>query len=139
MEPVTSIRRLGFRKWYERQLIASHASLVTLFLCGLLVAALLEQVDLRQLASRPMVLAVIFSSGVLGWFAWKHYITVLQRAERYGERSTCEGCAAYGRFDVIDSGVDIVPGPTAKAVAPLQVAWMRVKCRKCGETWRMPE
>ena len=39
MDPTASIRRLGFRKWYERELVKSHGALVTCFLCGLTVAA----------------------------------------------------------------------------------------------------
>lgn len=141
MEPVTSIRRMGFRKWYERQLVESHASLVTLLLCGLTFAILLDEVIVVGRSGRfpATALAIVLGATVLGMFSWRHYITVLERAERYGERSTCAGCSTYGRFDVTESGVDATPGPIAEAVAPLQVAWMRVKCRKCGATWRMPE
>jgi hypothetical protein len=140
MEPVSSIRRLGFRKWYERQLIDCHAALVTCLLCGLTVAALLEEISFSQFGARPaMMLAIVFGAIGLGWLAWRRYITVLERAEFYGQRSTCESCRAYARFEITHSGMDLVPGPTAEAVAPLQVAWMRVKCRKCGATWRMPE
>jgi hypothetical protein len=141
MEPVATIRRIGFRKWYERQLVESHASLVTLLLCGLTFAILLDEVVVSTRAGGIPVtaLAIVAGAGVIGTFAWRHYITVLERAERYGERSTCVGCKTYGRFDVTETGVDSIPGPTAKAVAPLQVAWMRVTCRKCGLTWRMPE
>jgi hypothetical protein len=139
MDTVKSIRRLGFRKWYERQLIDCHASLVTCLLCGLVLAALLEEIALLDFASKPAAALTAFGSIVLGWFAWRRYITVLERAERYGQRSTCEGCSAYGRFEVIESGFDAIPGPAAQAVAPLPVAWMNVKCRKCGATWRMPE
>jgi hypothetical protein len=140
MEPVTTIRRIGFRKWYERQLIDCHASLVTCFLCGLTAAALLEEVNLREFGVRPvMMVAIVFGALVLAWFSWRRYITVLERAERYAQVSTCQACHTDGRFDVTHSGVDSVPGPTAEAVAPLQVAWMRVKCRKCGAAWRMPE
>lgn len=140
MEPVTTIRRLGFRKWYERQLIDSHLCLTTCLLCGIVIAAMFEEIGrfeptLRSLAMVGVVVAAI----VLGWLSWRRYITVLERAERYGQRSTCAACKAYGRFEVMRSGVDTVPGPTAEAVAPLEVAWMQVKCRKCGATWRMPE
>jgi len=139
VDPVNSIRRLGFRKWYERQLIDCHASLVTCLLCGLTLAALLEEIRILDFGNRPVALLVAFGSIILGWYAWRRYITVLERAERYGQRSTCGTCAVYGRFEVVDSGVDNIPGPTAQAVAPLPVAWMDVKCRKCGATWRMPE
>ena len=140
MEPVTTIRRIGFRKWYERQLIDCHLALVTCFLCGITIAACFESVSFRDFGMQSAtMIAVIFGASILGWLCWRRYITVLERAERYGERSTCGGCNTYGRFEVVTSGVDTIPGPTAEAVAPLEVAWMRVKCRKCGAIWRMPE
>jgi molybdopterin synthase catalytic subunit len=36
------IRRIGFRKWYERTLLASHAHLVLCFLCLIGVFAAFE-------------------------------------------------------------------------------------------------
>ena len=33
MEPADSIRRLGFWRWYERQLIEAHAWFITGFIC----------------------------------------------------------------------------------------------------------
>lgn len=140
MDPTSSIRKLGFRRWYERELIKSHAALVTCFLCGLLIAVLMEQVNVREFGWRPLSFAaIIFLAGVLGWASWRSYITILQRAEFYGERSTCPKCAAYGRFNVVDTGLDSIPGRAAEAVAPLEAAWMRVQCRMCGTVWRMPE
>ena len=40
MDPTASIRRLGFRRWYERELIKSHGALVTCLLSGLTLAAM---------------------------------------------------------------------------------------------------
>jgi len=139
VDPTASIRKLGFRKWYERQLIDCHLALVTCFLCGIMVAALIESVNIREsgLASLSyfgMAIAAI----VVGWFAWRRYITVLERAERYGQRSTCLTCQTYGRFDILSTGSD-ESGEVANAVAPLGAAWMQVKCRKCGTAWRMPD
>ena len=140
MDPTSSIRKLGFRKWYERQLIKCHGALVTCFLCGLTVAALLEQVSFRNLTLRSLsMLAIVFFAAVLGWISWRSYITILERAERYGERSSCPGCKAYARFRIIATGLDAEPGPAAMAVAPLEAAWLRVECRKCGTAWRMPD
>ena len=140
MDPTASIRRLGFRKWYERELIKCHGALVTCLLCGILVAALVESLSTPG-ASTGLLLpgGVMFAAIVLGWISWRAYIKILQRAELYGERSSCPQCKAYGRFEVLDSGMDSVPGRTAEAVAPLAAAWMRVRCRKCSATWRMPE
>ena len=104
------------------------------------MAALLETINFREFGWRPMSsLAVIMAAGAIGWISWRTYITILQRAELYGERSNCPQCGTYGRFNVVATGMDELPGRVADAVAPLQAAWMRVECRKCGTGWRMPE
>jgi hypothetical protein len=140
LDPTASIQRLGFRKWYERQLIDCHLALVTCFLSGLTVAALLESVNVLDFGWRPaMMLSVIFVASVVGWYSWRRYITVLERAELYGQCSTCPTCRSYGRFEILATGVDREPGNVAQAVAPLGAAWLRVQCRKCGTAWRMPE
>lgn len=118
------------------RLIKCHAALVTCFLSGLTVAAVLEQVHFTgTLWSEAGMLAVVFAALAIGWISWRSYITVLQRAERYGERSTCPACKVYGRFKVLASGLD----PSAPPASPLENAWMKVECRKCGNGWRMPE
>jgi hypothetical protein len=47
-EPARSIGKLGFRKWYERRLIESHAWLITCFLCALGIAASLEGLSFKR-------------------------------------------------------------------------------------------
>lgn len=140
MDPTSSIRKLGFRKWYERELIKCHGALVTCLLCGLLIAILLEQVNVREFGWQPLsMLAIIFVAAGLGWASWRSYITILQRAERYGESSTCPRCRAYARFKILATGMDSEPDPAALAVAPLESAWLRVECRTCSAVWRMPQ
>jgi hypothetical protein len=140
MDPTSGIRALGFRKWYERELIKCHAALVTCFLCGITVAALLEQVNVLEFGWKPLsMLMIVFAAIAVGWASWRTYITVLQRAELYGQRSNCPGCNAYGRFRVLASGEDPTPSAAALAVAPLPTSWLRVECRKCGTSWRMPD
>ena len=140
MDPTASIRKLGFRKWYERELIKCHAALVTCFLSGLTMAAILEQVNFVDFGWGPAsMLMVVIAAAVLGCVSWRSYSTILARAEFYGERSNCPQCATYGRFDVVATGMDQEPGRVADAVAPLPAAWLRVQCRKCGTAWRMPE
>ena len=84
-------------------------------------------------------LGIVFVAALIGWWSWRSYITILDRAERYGERSSCPQCKAYARFTILATGMDEVPGPAAVAVAPLEAAWLRVQCRKCGTAWRMPD
>jgi hypothetical protein len=140
LDPTSSIRRLGFRKWYERELIKCHGALVTCFLCGLTVAALLEQAMGAAMGWGPLsMLFIVFGAAVLGFASWRTYITVLERAERYGQRSSCPSCKAYARFRILATGQDTLPGAAAASVAPLGTAWLRVECRKCGTAWRIPE
>ena len=83
MDPSSSIRRLGFRKWYERELIKCHAALVTCLLSGLLVAALFETVNLREFGwTLVSELAVVFAAIATAILSWRAYITILERAER---------------------------------------------------------
>jgi hypothetical protein len=139
VDPTSSIRRLGFRRWYERELIKSHAALVTCLLSGLTLAALMESLFGTTGWTFVSMVGIAFAAGAIGWLSWRSYITILQRAELYGERSNCPSCNAYGRFTVLTTGMDHEPGRVAEAVAPLNAAWLRVQCKQCGTAWRMPE
>lgn len=133
VELADDIRKRGFKKWYERQLIESHAYLVTCFLCMILVAALLEGLNLRAPDAKALLaLALIAGGGAIGLFSWLRYRTIMVAAERFGDRSVCEQCHAYAKFDVVESG-----GSTATPDGTTD-PWLRVRCRKCGHAWTMP-
>jgi len=140
MDIASRIGAMGFRKWYERQLIDSHLALTTCFLSGITVAACLEEVRLVELNVKSLsLLAIVFSAVALSWYSWRRYITVLQRAEAYGDRSTCPACTTYGRFEIIAAG-HVAEGPYLDPQAsPLPYPWLRVRCRKCGTVWRLPD
>jgi hypothetical protein len=67
VELADNIRKRGFKKWYERQLIESHAYLVTCFLCMILVAALLEELSFRAPGLKPFLMLAVIAGG--GWSA----------------------------------------------------------------------
>jgi hypothetical protein len=140
MDIATRIRKMGFRKWYERQLIDSHLAFTTCLLCGLTVASCLEAVSFAELGWKPAVLlAVVAASIALGFFSWRRYLTVLERAERYGNRSNCPKCNAYARFEILATG-QVTEGPFLDPVTTaLPYPWLRVRCRACGTVWRMPD
>ena len=134
--PADAIRKLGFKKWYERQLIESHVYLVTCFLCLILVVALLEGFSFRAPGLQPLVtLALIAGGGLVGLFSLRRYGTIMREAERLSGRSTCEGCGAYAKFDVVESGGSFGPSQVGDG-AP--TTWLRVRCRQCGHDWTMP-
>ena len=129
------IRRRGFRRWYERQLIESHAYLVTAFLALILLLAGYEAMEF--LRGSPMYYLATFGgaslSGVLVWVAWQRFTVLLARAELFAESADCPGCSAWGKFDVL-------AGESATADDPPEAGrphWLRVRCRKCGECWRL--
>lgn len=139
MEPATSIRRLGFRKWYERQLIDSHLALVTCFLAVITLSACLEAVNFDDFGWRQAaLLAVVAASMPVAFLSWRRYMRILGVAERYGQRSTCASCGAYARFEVLHAGANEIPGEEGAGGVPRFDVWMRLRCRKCGHAWRMP-
>ena len=75
MDPTSSIRKLGFRRWYERELIKSHAALVTCLLAGLTLAAMMESLVGTTGWTFVSFLAIAFAAGAIGWLSWRSYIT----------------------------------------------------------------
>jgi hypothetical protein len=126
MTAADGIRKLGFRRWYERQLIESHAWFVTCFLCMILALACAEDIGLKEGGLKPLLmLASIGAAAAVGFCALKRYRVLLDRAESIAEQSTCGRCTTYGRLLVVGAA-------GAPSDAP---PWMRVRCRQCGNEW----
>ena len=118
MEPVDSIRRLGFSRWYERRLIEAHAWFVSSFFCMVAIAACIEELSFRGSLLRLLLyVAVVLGSTLIGAYGLFRYHKILVEAESYGEHATCEGCGAYARFKVLTGS--------------------QVRCRKCSHEWRL--
>jgi len=99
MEPAAGISKLGFIRWYERELIEGHAWLVTCFLCLIAIAACVETMSFRGPRLEALAYAAAVSVACLtGVYAWKRYLRIVSVAEYIGERATCASCHAYARF-----------------------------------------
>lgn len=132
MRSIQGIRKLGFKRWFERRLIESHIYLVTCFLCLVLVLAVFEELTSRASAFERVVLFALIAAGsAIGLISWNRYRAILFHALRFSERSVCEKCRAYGRFSVVDSARTIIPG----AEEVRGESWLRVKCKNCGYEW----
>jgi hypothetical protein len=129
------IRRRGFRRWYERQLIESHAYLVTAFLALILLLAGYEAMD--ALRGRPVyylaVVGAAAAAGVLTWVAWQRFTALLRRAELFANSAGCPRCQSWGRFDVLATEAVGADDPPESG----RPRWVRVRCRQCGEQWRL--
>ena len=128
MTTVNGIRKLGFKRWYERQLIESHLYLVTCFLCMVLVAVCLEALSFGKGIQAVFILALVAAGLWVGFKSWQRFRVMFVNAMRLGESSTCGGCGTYARFNVTGAG---------SPVAQPQEEWLHVKCRKCGHEWTM--
>jgi predicted Zn finger-like uncharacterized protein len=124
MSAVQTIRRLGFRKWYERELLRSHANLVLLLLAtiGLLACAEVYRRS-APLVDQLQVLAGGLASAAIGVLALRRYLYRLQHAEYVAEQAVCRRCDTYARFDA-----DEVPGAGSR---------LKVRCRHCANEWEM--
>lgn len=120
IETARSIARLGFKRWYERQLIESHAWLVTCLLCGIAIAASIEMVDFKDVGATIVTFAFVFTAGLIVMFGFRRYRQLMELAEQLASNSTCTACRAYARFRAVDENPR-----------------MKVECRKCGHQWTL--
>jgi predicted Zn finger-like uncharacterized protein len=124
MKLAEGIRRHGFRKWYERELLQSHAHLVLVFLCLVGVFAAFEAMtEVGTLADKALDVATLLASVGAGLWALRRYLFLLSHAEAVAHQADCPQCRAYGRLELLqsDAGGDTV----------------QVRCRGCGHVWRI--
>ena len=78
---VESVKRIGFRKWYERQLLSSHAHMVLAFLSAIGLMASVEAHGTAQGATQAADLLFMIVCAAIGLWALRRYIFLLMRAE----------------------------------------------------------
>jgi hypothetical protein len=124
MNAARAIRRLGFRKWYERELLESHAHLVLLLLSTLGLLGSAEAYSLQlPIGSQLDVLACAVASAVIGVWSLRRYLYLLAHAEFVADQAVCRGCETYAKWEIQESAED----PAGER--------LRVRCRRCGHTW----
>lgn len=124
MKLAEGIRRHGFRKWYERELLQSHAHLAFTFLCVVGVFAAFEAMTrFRSWGDQLTDMAAILLCGGSGLWALRRYLYLLSHAEIVANQADCPHCKAYGRLELLESDA------TGESV--------RVRCRGCGHEWRI--
>ena len=124
MRLAEGIRRHGFRKWYERELLQSHGHLALTFLCmvgvfGALesargVATWVERID--DMGAAALCIGV-------GVWALRRYLFLLGHAELVASQAHCAQCSTYGRLELIESDGS--------------GEHVQVRCRHCDHVWRI--
>jgi hypothetical protein len=132
MQLANGIRRHGFKKWYERELLRGHAHLVVVIFCCLgLMMALEGATRFRSTADQLFdLMAVVVCTGA-GLWALRRYLTLLLRAESIAHQADCPHCKAYGRLELAASP-SLASAAQTSATQAQQVA---VRCRACGHEW----
>lgn len=130
MDTLGRMRKAGFRKWYERQLIESHLYLVTCFLGIIMAASAVELYGRREIA---VALVLGLGGCLLAFFGWERYRRIMVVAEHIGNHAHCPVCNAYAKFDVLDAGKALQQEPVN--IADPEEVWLKVHCRKCGSEW----
>lgn len=115
------IRRVGFRKWYERELLSGHAHLVLAFLSVIGLIGSMEAFRGSPVAEKLMNVGFVIGCAVVGLWALRRYLFLLMRAEEIANQANCAACGEYGRFDVVTD---------ARSHDTTEVC-----CRKCGHQW----
>lgn len=113
------VRRVGFRKWYERELLSSHAHMVLTLLATIALIASFEAFRDASFTEKVMDVVFVIVSAGIGLWALRRYLFLLMRAEFVANQANCPACAEYGRFEVIADSQDQT----------------RVCCRKCAHQW----
>ncbi len=120
------IRKHGFRKWYERELLQSHAHLVLTFLCAVGVFATFEAFDRRgPLLDQLWDFGAVLLCGGVGVWALRRYLYLLTHAEATANQADCPQCGTYARFTLVAED---------RAHGRVEVC-----CRKCERHWSISE
>jgi hypothetical protein len=120
MDPAGAIGKLGFERWYERELLLCHSWLVACLLCAFALLALLEELSMGEFGwGSAAVLTAAFAAGGIAWYALARYLAMLMRALHIAERSRCPRCSAHGKYRLVSA--------TTRS--------MNVHCRQCGGEW----
>ena len=123
---VEAIRKHGFRRWYERQLVESHLFLVTAVLALIVMASGLELLSIRETAGDAILAAVLAAAGAgLAWYCWRRYVTLMMRAEHVGHQAGCPVCKRHG----------FRPVPPAECAVADRPGLLGASCRGCGHRW----
>jgi hypothetical protein len=124
MKLAEGIRRHGFRKWYERELLRGHAHLVLLLICAVGIMAAIEAAwHYRSWSDQLLDFGAVLVCAAVGVWAVQRYLYLLTHAETVAHQADCPVCKAYGRLELL--------------AADDRDESVQVRCRQCAHEWRI--
>lgn len=117
------LRRFGFRDWYERELLSSHAHLILLLLSFVGMLGSIEAFAGASPAAKVLDVLLFIASTAIGLWALRRYIYLLLHAEAVANQANCPACGTYARF-VLRS-------------EDRETGRLDVRCRACNCEWHI--
>ena len=122
MKLADGLRKHGFRKWYERELLQSHGHMALTFVCTIGVFGAFEALRGDRSATGQLIsVASLLLCGAVGLWALRRYLFLLAHAEGVANQANCPGCGTYARFKLLQADRDNDR--------------VRVGCKKCAQEW----
>ncbi len=115
------VPRHGFRKWYERQLHASHAHLLLTFLATIALLAGFEALAQAKGVDKLVDSLLILLCIGIAFGSLRRYLQLLAAIEAIANQAVCPHCGVYGRFTVEGES--------------MRQDQARVCCKNCQHEW----
>jgi hypothetical protein len=120
MRLAVGIQKVGFRKWYERELLRSHGHMLLTLLCAIGIMGALESAsDAGSMAERTGNLLTMLLCTGAGLWSLRRYLFLLNHAEAVASQADCPQCGTYARLRLVGSDGSRV----------------QVCCRQCSHEW----
>lgn len=121
------IRRVGFRKWYERELLSSHAHMALAVMSVVAMLASFEAFQGASTGEKFMNTIFVVACAAIALWSLRRYLYLLMHAEEMANQANCARCQAYGLLQLQD------PQDRRHPDGPL----VPVCCKRCGFRWNL--
>jgi hypothetical protein len=122
------IRRLGFRKWYERELLSSHAHMALALVAAVAMIASFEAFQGGTMEEKLLDALFVLVCGAITLWAMRRYLYLLMHAEEMANQANCARCKSYGLLALDEAA----PPARHEAMVP-------VCCKRCGFRWNLED
>jgi hypothetical protein len=123
------IRRVGFRKWYERELLSSHAHMALAVISAVAMMASFEAFQGASTGEKLMNTAFVVACAAISLWSLRRYLFLLMHAEEIANQANCAQCQTYGLLQLQD------PDDRRNLARPL----VPVCCKRCGFRWNLED
>jgi hypothetical protein len=135
-QDLDQVGKLGFQKWYEKQLRESHFWLVAAFTGLILLTIVFELFSAREIIVTVLVKVLILASGsAIGWHAFRKYSRSILLARSVGEVAICPPCH-YPSFSIVRREIPQANNMPVRIAHDLNQDGLLVSCRRCHHKWR---